>query len=70
MNLVSHDSAATVIELSVTGFEAEQETAGGTVYYRLSLGSEAAIRQVGSDRGLMEESAGDGRQGEGAHVPD
>ncbi len=47
VSLVSHDSAATVIELSVSGFDAEQETVDGTVYQRLRLGSDAALRQLG-----------------------
>lgn len=47
LSLVSHDSGATVIEVSVAGFETEQETADGTVYQRLSLGNDAALRQLG-----------------------
>ncbi len=47
VSLVAHDSAATVIELSINGFEVDQEKADGTLYHRLSLGSEAALRQVG-----------------------
>ncbi len=47
VDLVAHDSAATVIEVSVSGFDAEQITADGTLYQRLSLGSDAALRRVG-----------------------
>jgi len=47
VSLVAHDSAATVIELSINGFETDQENVDGTTYHRLSLGSDAALRQVG-----------------------
>jgi len=47
VNLVSHDGAATVIELSISGFHVEQETADGTVWHRLSLGDNAALRRTG-----------------------
>jgi len=47
VTLVSHDGGATVIELALDGFHVEEVAAEGTVYHRLSLGDDAALRTVG-----------------------
>jgi len=47
VNLVSHDTTATVIDLSISGFEVEENRTGGETWHQLSFDDQAALRQVG-----------------------
>ena len=47
VNLISSTQAATVIDLTVHGFNSEEILQDGTIYHALDFGNQAALRAVG-----------------------